>query len=525
MYYVVIDLEWNQYHNPLRTPTSRSGVKMHEEIIQIGAIKTDHQMNPVDTFRMFIRLGGGRRLDKYVKKLTHISDADIASGEDFVSAAPQFAEWLKDVDAVFSWGPDDRRVYLNNLAFFDLPAPSCAWYDAQKIYASQVPEHGPLALKTVAESMQVHVNLSLHDAMNDAILTAFCMYRLNVEAGVEAYNKQKETAASGDTLQMKPLFTCKTHRHMNQQAAWEEACNGLLRCPQCMQPLSWSGDEIGTLTRFYKPAKCDTHGEYLIRGEFGGSKMCTVKFSFFPATPEILELAKKEMQPAAKKHRRRRRRKPAVPAAAPATEAAETVVSIAPEELLPRAIAFAAEAHRQQARGTGAAARIVHPMEVVSVAATMTDDPALLAAAALHDTLETCPGLTAEAIEKTFGAHVADLVSFETEIADPETGWRERRQAELDRLKGADEEQLILALSDRLSDARALSREYAALKDELWQRFNQADRREQAWYYKALVVAFKPLERFGAYGEFKHLISSVFARRRAAKSAPEENNG
>ena len=149
----------------------------------------------------------------------------------------------------------------------------------------------------------------------------------------------------------------------------------------------------------------------------------------------------------------------------------------------------------------------------------------LLAAAALHDTLETCPGLTAEAIEKTFGAHVADLVSFETEIADPETGWRERRQAELDRLKGADEEQLILALSDRLSDARALSREYAALKDELWQRFNQADRREQAWYYKALVVAFKPLERFGAYGEFKHLISSVFARRRAAKSAPEENNG
>ena len=133
--------------------------------------------------------------------------------------------------------------------------------------------------------------------------------------------------------------------------------------------------------------------------------------------------------------------------------------------------------------------------------------------------------LTAEAIEKTFGAHVADLVSFETEGADPETGWRERRQAELDRLKDADEEQLILALSDRLSDARALSREYAALKDELWQRFNQADRREQAWYYKALVVAFKPLERFGAYGEFKHLISSVFARRRAAKSAPEENNG
>lgn len=521
MYYVVIDLEWNQYHNPLRTPTSRSGVKMHEEIIQIGAIKTDHQMNPVDTFRMFIRLGGGRRLDKYVKKLTHISDADIASGEDFVSAAPQFAEWLKDVDAVFSWGPDDRRVYLNNLAFFDLPAPSCAWYDAQKIYAAQVPDHGPLALKTVAESMQVRVNLTLHDAMNDAILTAFCMSRLDLEAGIEAYNRQKEAAAPGDTLQMKPVFTCKTHRHTNQQAAWEEACNGLLRCPQCMQPLTWSGDEIGTLTRFYKPAKCEAHGEYLIRGEFGGSKMCTVKFSFFPATPEILELAKKEMQPAVKKRRRRRRRK----SAAPAAEAAEAAVSIAPEELLSRAIAFSAEAHRQQAHETGSSARIVHPMEVVSIAATMTDDPALLAAAALHDTSEVCPTVTAEAIEKNFGAHVADLAAFEAEAAGLETSWRERRQAELARLKEADEEQLILALSDRLSDARALARDYAALKDELWQRFSQTDRREQAQYYKALVLAFKPLARFGAYGEFKHLVSSVFTRRRAAKAAPEENNG
>lgn len=121
MYYVVIDLEWNQYHNPLRTPTSRSGVKMHEEIIQIGAIKTDHQMNPWTPSGCSFVWAAAAVWTKYVKKLTHISDADIASGEDFVSAAPQFAEWLKDVDAVFSWGPDDRRVYLNNLAFSTSP--------------------------------------------------------------------------------------------------------------------------------------------------------------------------------------------------------------------------------------------------------------------------------------------------------------------------------------------------------------------------------------------------------------------
>ena len=32
MFYVVIDLEWNQYHNPLWTPESRSGVIMQAEV-------------------------------------------------------------------------------------------------------------------------------------------------------------------------------------------------------------------------------------------------------------------------------------------------------------------------------------------------------------------------------------------------------------------------------------------------------------------------------------------------------------
>ena len=49
MFYVMLDLEWNQYHNPMWTPTSREGVIMHEEIIQIGAVKTDETLTPVDT--------------------------------------------------------------------------------------------------------------------------------------------------------------------------------------------------------------------------------------------------------------------------------------------------------------------------------------------------------------------------------------------------------------------------------------------------------------------------------------------
>ena len=102
-----------------------------------------------------------------------------------------FAAWLQDVDAVFSWGQDDMRVYLNNLSFYGLEAPSCAWFDAQKIYAMQTPEHGGLALKNIAQEMNIRVSLNLHNAMNDAILTAFCMRNLDIKKGLAEYSKPK----------------------------------------------------------------------------------------------------------------------------------------------------------------------------------------------------------------------------------------------------------------------------------------------------------------------------------------------
>ncbi len=507
MYYVVIDLEWNQYHNPLWMPTSRAGVKMREEIIQIGAVKTDKDMNPVDTFKMYVRLSGGRRLDRYVKKLTHISESDIAGGEDFLMAVPMFSEWLEDVEAIFSWGPDDKRVFLNNLAYHGMKAPECAWFDAQKIYSMQNPDHGSLALKNVAEALGVYVNLSLHDALNDAILTAFCMSKLDMRAGVENYSRPRKVEAVG--AMPEPVCVSKTHRHTNKQAAWEEACNSLMCCPDCMQPITWSGDEKGTIDRWYKPAKCANHGEFILRGEFIGQRNFVLKLSFFKASEEILAFVESETTEApAKKRRRRRRKKPSEQAEKPVTQ----------EDMLSRAIAFAAEKHKSQVRKGGNVPYIVHPMEAAAIVATMTDDAALIAAAVLHDTLEDCEGVTADEIESAFGAQVCDLVLFET-MDKAGLTWREAREKAIEKLKSADEEQLIVTLGDKLSNARALYRDYTVIGDKLFERFNQKDKSEQAWYYASLAEALKPLSKFEAYTEFKKLTEAVFGKSRARAKA------
>ena len=53
--------------------------------------------------------------------------------------------------------------------------------------------------------------------------------------------------------------------------------------------------------------------------------------------------------------------------------------------LVTQAVIFAAQAHDGAARKGSEIPYIVHPMEVVAIASTMTDDPQVLAAAALHD--------------------------------------------------------------------------------------------------------------------------------------------
>ena len=485
MYYVIIDLEWNQYHNPMWTPQNRNGVIMHEEIIQIGAVKTDKTMTPVDTFNIYVRLGGRRRLDRYVKKLTGIDEHMLASGEDFPVAAEMFAEWIKDVDAIFSWGQDDRRVFLNNLSFHNLEAPSCAWYDAQKIYAVQNPDHGAMALKNIAQEAGIRVNLSLHNAMNDAILTSACMAKLDIGMGIHDYDAPRALPVSGLP---KPISSARTHRHNSEAEAWNEACASLMHCPRCMKSLTWEEGEKGTMEHFYKQAACPEHGNFLIKGEFLGLKVKTLKLSFYEASPDILAIVDRELAPAQpKKSRRRRRGKAKV----------DAVAALSGEEMLSKAIGYAAQKHASHLLAPGTSPYIVHPMEVTQIVSTMSDDFAVLSAAVLHDVLALCPEVSADDIRREFGDHVCELV--ESANSDGESG----------------EEALTIKLADSLSGMRSLKRQSETLGDKFAEEMGSENLEALGKQMKALERVYAPLRDKPAFKEYKRLVQSVFSKKKS----------
>ena len=185
-------------------------------------------------------------------------------------------------------------------------------------------------------------------------------------------------------------------------------------------------------------------------------------------------------------------------------------------ELVSEAVVFAVKAHDGMRRKNSDAPYILHPMEAAVIVGTMTADQNVIAAAALHDVVEDA-GVTIEEVEEKFGKRVRDLVASETEDkrADlpPAATWRIRKEETLAILRDTDDiDVLRVWLGDKLANMRAIHQNHKVEGDAMWQRFNQKDPREHAWYYGRIVELTERLSDTSAWLEYKTLTELVFGK-------------
>jgi len=185
-------------------------------------------------------------------------------------------------------------------------------------------------------------------------------------------------------------------------------------------------------------------------------------------------------------------------------------------ELFDKALIFACEKHSGQRRKMSSAPYIIHPMEVASIVATMSDDPELLAAAVLHDTVEDTD-TTLEEIKENFGKRVSLLVMTETEEKrsdrPPKETWKLRKEETLSILEHTNDIDVKkLWLGDKLSNIRSFYRGKKKQGGDFWNNFNQNDPVQQEWYYRSIVDALSELKEYDAYEEFAFLVDEVFGK-------------
>ena len=171
--------------------------------------------------------------------------------------------------------------------------------------------------------------------------------------------------------------------------------------------------------------------------------------------------------------------------------------------LVDKAIKFAVDAHAGTERRGKGFPYVIHVLEAMEIVATITKDQELIAAAALHDTVEDTD-VTIEQIRQEFGQRIAELVATESEspvlgIAE-EDSWHMRKQAAITRLANASRDGKIVAMGDKLSNMRAICRDYRKDGDRIWNIFHAPNGRpDHEWHYRGLAESLSDLAGTDAY--------------------------
>ena len=168
-----MDLEWNNAY-------MKSAQKFVNEIIEIGAVKLNENLEIVDTYSELIKPVVSRKLRSRIKDLTHLTNEDISGGIAFNEAISKLEEWSGS-DALFmTWGDTDIRTMLSNFKYF-LKKDSILFIeyyaDLQRycqcfINMENIQQAG---LSYAAECLQIDAEkYPHHRALDDSLLSAEC---------------------------------------------------------------------------------------------------------------------------------------------------------------------------------------------------------------------------------------------------------------------------------------------------------------------------------------------------------------
>ena len=269
MTYIILDLEWNQPISYQSKAYREVGDKLIFEMIQIGAVKLDGNLNPADTISIPIAPTHYLRIHPRIRRMTGLDSETLAGAPAFREALEQFAAWCGDDYTLLTWGIDDVSVLYQNIHFFhceDIPLPQLC--DIQQLFSQEHKLKDRAGLKAAMEltGIEPDENMSFHNALNDAWYTAQVFRTLPDPAAVLNYPQQP-----------KPLS--RSHRNLREKTPGEVF--GSVRealqsdsaihpaCPRCGRVLAMDGEYIKqSADRYMAVARCKNHGRILLRLRF-----------------------------------------------------------------------------------------------------------------------------------------------------------------------------------------------------------------------------------------------------------------
>jgi len=164
-----------------------------------------------------------------------------------------------------------------------------------------------------------------------------------------------------------------------------------------------------------------------------------------------------------------------------------------------RALLYATHVHGGQVRKGTSIPYVAHLLAVVATVLEYGGSEDMAIAALLHDAVEDQGGEPRLSdIRNRFGDRVADVVRScsdsvaKTTADQPKEDWLTRKRRYIERLDTVDQETLLVALSDKIHNARSILRDLRKpeIGTTVWNRFRNP-KEDTLWYYRELANMFQ----------------------------------
>jgi inhibitor of KinA sporulation pathway (predicted exonuclease) len=162
--YVIFDLEWVATFAKGQIP----------EVISIGAVKLDRQLNECDQFASYVRPKRARMLNKRTTRMTKIRPEDVRSQDDFAKVWKRFLQWIGEEEYfLLTWGPTDIHTLLQNCKLHHVSLEWLRNYnDLQAEFGRLQALKNQSGLMEALEALQLQPIGAHHSAVDDARNTA-----------------------------------------------------------------------------------------------------------------------------------------------------------------------------------------------------------------------------------------------------------------------------------------------------------------------------------------------------------------
>ncbi|WP_442601303.1 exonuclease domain-containing protein [Paenibacillus sp. KN14-4R] len=217
MDYIVLDIEFNGRKFASDKPM---------EVIEIGAVRLNEQLEEIDTFSALIKPVYFSKLNRFIREKTGIAQEEIDQAPGFIPVITEFLIWLQKSDnfLLLTWGKEDVKRIVFDTRMHELDDSywmALQTYDLLKGYIKYKNHTNDISVESALQELEIETDGVTHRAFEDARSTALIFKAVFPALDLTAVTQYIDTYTNSKERRM-VKNAMKTFRMQGLALEWDQ---------------------------------------------------------------------------------------------------------------------------------------------------------------------------------------------------------------------------------------------------------------------------------------------------------------